>query len=262
MGPGAHIVAVCQPCVAALVAASVMAQGDSSATPRSMTLMAGPIDTRVNPTKVNALAKAKPIDWFENNLIASVPARYGGAGRKVYPGFVQLAAFMSMNMERHLKAHRELYAHLANGEVEKAAATKAFYNEYFAVLDLAEEFYIETSGWCSRSIRCRSGVSPIAIKKSSRRRSGAPCCSRWKAKRTTSARSGRLWRRMTCARHCGLPASATTCRPASAITVCSAGGRGSSRFIRWSKTSYCRAIEGALQGTFGAYDRYRTPSRR
>ena len=100
------MVAVCQPCVAALVAASVMAQGDNPAQPRSMTLMAGPIDTRVNPTKVNELAKGKPIEWFEKNLIATVPYRYGGGGRRVYPGFVQLAAFMSMNIERHIKAHR------------------------------------------------------------------------------------------------------------------------------------------------------------
>ena len=92
IGPGGHVVAVCQPCVAALVAASVMAQEDNPAAPRSMTLMAGPIDTRVNPTKVNALAKSKGIDWFEKNLIATVPRRYKGGGRKVYPGFVQLAA--------------------------------------------------------------------------------------------------------------------------------------------------------------------------
>jgi poly(3-hydroxybutyrate) depolymerase len=144
MGPGAHLVAVCQPCVAALVAAAVMAQGDNPAQPRSMTLMAGPIDTRVNPTKVNELAKGKPIDWFEKNLIASVPHRYAGGGRKVYPGFVQLAAFMSMNIDRHLKAHRELYENLARGEAEKAAQTKAFYDEYFAVLDLTAEFYLET----------------------------------------------------------------------------------------------------------------------
>jgi polyhydroxyalkanoate depolymerase len=144
MGPGAHVVAVCQPCVAALVAASVMAQGDNPAAPRSMTLMAGPIDTRVNPTKVNELAKGRPIEWFEKNLIASVPRRYAGGGRRVYPGFVQLAAFMSMNMERHLKAHRELYENLAKGEEAKAAATKAFYDEYFAVLDLTAEFYLET----------------------------------------------------------------------------------------------------------------------
>ena len=144
IGPGAHMVAVCQPCVAALVAASVMAQGGHVAQPRSMTLMAGPIDTRVNPTKVNELAKGKPIDWFENNLIARVPARYGGGGRRVYPGFVQLAAFMSMNIERHLKAHRELYENLAKGEIVKAEQTKAFYDEYFAVLDLTAEFYLET----------------------------------------------------------------------------------------------------------------------
>jgi poly(3-hydroxybutyrate) depolymerase len=144
IGPGAHLVAVCQPCVAALVAAAVMAQGDNPAQPRSMTLMAGPIDTRVNPTKVNDLAKAKPIEWFEKNLIATVPYRYGGGGRRVYPGFVQLAAFMSMNIDRHLKAHQELYHHLARGEEAKAAATKAFYDEYFAVLDLTAEFYLET----------------------------------------------------------------------------------------------------------------------
>jgi len=144
MGPGTHVVAVCQPCVAALVAASVMAQADSPAQPRSMTLMAGPIDTRVNPTKVNTLAKSKPIGWFEQNLIARVPHRYGGGGRRVYPGFVQLAAFMSMNIDRHVKAHRDLYENLANGNAAKAAQTKAFYDEYFAVLDLTAEFYLET----------------------------------------------------------------------------------------------------------------------
>ena len=144
IGPGAHLVAVCQPCVAALVAVAVMAQAGNRAQPRSLTLMAGPIDTRVNPTRVNELATSKPIAWFEQNLIASVPLRYGGAMRRVYPGFVQLAAFMSMNLERHLKAHRDLYDNLAAGEYEKAQATKAFYDEYFAVLDLTAEFYLET----------------------------------------------------------------------------------------------------------------------
>ena len=144
IGPQTHIVAVCQPCVAALVAASVIAQADSPAQPRSMTLMAGPIDTRVNPTKVNALAKSQPIDWFERHLIARVPYRYRGGGRQVYPGFVQLAAFMSMNIDRHIKAHQELYENLSKGEAAKAAQTKAFYDEYFAVLDLTAEFYLET----------------------------------------------------------------------------------------------------------------------
>jgi poly(3-hydroxybutyrate) depolymerase len=144
IGPGTHVIAVCQPCVAVLIAVAVMAAAGNPAQPRSMTLMAGPIDTRVNPTKVNELAQSKPMDWFEQNLIARVPARYPGAGRRVYPGFVQLAAFMSMNIDRHLKAHRELYQHLVNGETEKAKATKEFYDEYFAVLDLASDFYLET----------------------------------------------------------------------------------------------------------------------
>lgn len=144
IGPGAHVVAVCQPCVATLVAAAVMAQNGNAAQPHSMTLMAGPIDCRVNPTKVNELATGKPIEWFEQNLIATVPLRYPGAFRRVYPGFVQLAAFMSMNIERHVRAHRELYDNLVAGELVKAAATKAFYDEYFAVLDLTAEFYLET----------------------------------------------------------------------------------------------------------------------
>lgn len=144
LGPGAHMVAVCQPCVQALAAAAIMAEDDNPAQPRSMTLMAGPIDARVNPTKVNELATSKPIQWFERNLIALVPARYIGARRRVYPGFVQLMAFMSMNLDRHIKAHVQLYDDLAKGEFEKAAVTKAFYDEYFAVLDLDADFYLET----------------------------------------------------------------------------------------------------------------------
>jgi poly(3-hydroxybutyrate) depolymerase len=144
IGESAHVLAVCQPCVAVLAAIAVMAQGQHPAQPRSMTLMAGPIDARVNPTKVNKLANSKTLDWFERNLIARVPFRYNGAFRRVYPGFVQLAAFMSMNIERHIKAHRELYENLRLGELEKARVTKTFYDEYFAVLDLTAEFYLET----------------------------------------------------------------------------------------------------------------------
>jgi poly(3-hydroxybutyrate) depolymerase len=144
LGPGTHVIAICQPCVAALIAAAVMAQNGNPAQPRSMTLMAGPIDTRVHPTKVNVLAQSKPIAWFEKNLIAAVPRRYPGAARRVYPGFVQLTAFMSMNIDRHIKAHRDLYDHLVNGELDKAKVKKDFYDEYFAVLDLSMEFYLET----------------------------------------------------------------------------------------------------------------------
>ena len=144
MGPGSHVVAVCQPCVQALAAAAIMAEDDNPAQPRSMTLMAGPIDCRVNPTKVNERATGKPISWFEQNLISHVPMRFPGAMRRVYPGFVQLTAFMSMNAERHIKAQVDLYRHMAKGEHEQAATIKSFYDEYFAVLDLTAEFYLET----------------------------------------------------------------------------------------------------------------------
>ncbi|HET7154877.1 MAG TPA: polyhydroxyalkanoate depolymerase [Hyphomicrobiaceae bacterium] len=173
MGPGTHVVAVCQPCVQVLAAAAVMAEAKNPAQPRSMTLMAGPIDTRVNPTKVNELATSKPIEWFQNNLIAEVPARYPGGGRKVYPGFVQLAAFMSMNIDRHRKAHLELYENLAKGEMAKAQVTKDFYDEYFAVLDLTAEFYLETVQWVFQEARLAKGeltyqgrpVNPAAIRR-------------------------------------------------------------------------------------------------
>ncbi|GJE39231.1 polyhydroxyalkanoate depolymerase [Methylobacterium persicinum] len=144
MGEGSHLVAVCQPAVQALVAAAVMAQTKDAAAPRSMTLMAGPVDCRINPTGVNELATSKPIEWFEQNLIATVPARHKGAGRRVYPGFVQVSAFMSMNAKRHVQGHTDLFWHFANGEDDKAAAIETFYDEYFAVLDLAADFYLET----------------------------------------------------------------------------------------------------------------------
>lgn len=144
IGPGAHIVAVCQPTVAALTAVAVMAAEDDPAQPASMTLMAGPIDTRVNPTAVNELAKSKPIEWFESNLVGVVPARHAGSGRHVYPGFMQLTAFMNMNLQRHVDAFRNLYHYLAEGEIEKAEAIKTFYEEYFAMSDLPAEFYLET----------------------------------------------------------------------------------------------------------------------
>ncbi len=173
IGPGAHVVAVCQPCVAVLAAVAVMAEDGNAAQPRSMTLMAGPIDCRVNPTKVNELANSKPIEWFEKNLIATVPLRYAGASRRVYPGFVQLAAFVSMNIERHMRAHRELYDNISKGEHEKAKVTKDFYDEYFAVLDLTAEFYLETVRYVFQEHRLPTGtlewggskVEPRAIRK-------------------------------------------------------------------------------------------------
>ena len=172
LGPGAHVLAVCQPCVQALVAVAVMSEDRHPATPRSMTLMAGPIDPRESPTKVNELAARQPMSWFENSLITTVPARHGGAGRRVYPGFLQLVAFMSMNMDRHQAAHRKLFEHLSRGEHAEAEKIKTFYDEYFAVLDLAAEFYLETVSWVFQEARLARGsfthrgriVDPAAIR--------------------------------------------------------------------------------------------------
>jgi polyhydroxyalkanoate depolymerase len=144
IGPGAHVVAVCQPCPAALAATSLMEAAGNPAQPRSLTLMAGPIDTRINPTKVNELAHARPLSWFERNVIATVPKRYRGAGRRVYPGFMQVSAFVSLNIPRHVSQHIALYNYLMQGHDEQAEIIKDFYDEYFAVLDLAAEFYLET----------------------------------------------------------------------------------------------------------------------
>ncbi len=144
IGPDSHLVAICQPTVAALAAVSLMAASDDPAQPASMTLMAGPLDCRVNPTKVNDLANSKPIEWFERNLISVVPAGFAGAQRRVYPGFVQLSAFMSMNLSRHVNSFADLYHERAKGDPAKADAIRTFYQEYFATTDLTAEFYLET----------------------------------------------------------------------------------------------------------------------
>ncbi|MGD0722822.1 MAG: polyhydroxyalkanoate depolymerase [Roseiarcus sp.] len=144
MGPDSHIVAVCQPAVSALAATAIMAQDGANHQPASLTLMAGPIDTRVSPTKVNDLANEKPIEWFRDKMIGVVPARLKGGGRRVYPGFLQLTAFMSMNAERHVKSFVDLFQHRVAGDFEKADAIHEFYKEYFAIMDLSADFYLET----------------------------------------------------------------------------------------------------------------------
>ncbi|MEY4758501.1 MAG: polyhydroxyalkanoate depolymerase [Pseudomonadota bacterium] len=144
IGPGAHLVAVCQPCVAALAATAIMAEDDDAAQPRSLTLMAGPVDCRVNPTEVNKLATSKPIAWFEKNLISHVPLPHKGFMRRVYPGFVQVSAFMAMNPDRHKQSFKDMYRHLVDGDVAQADTIRTFYDEYLAVNDLPAEFYLET----------------------------------------------------------------------------------------------------------------------
>jgi len=144
IGPGGHVLAVCQPVVAVLTAVAMMAEDHNPASPRSMTLMAGPVDTRQHPTKVNELAMTRPIEWFESNLIATVPWRHRGAGRRVYPGAMQLSAFVAMNLNRHVKAHQDQFWNLFDGNHDKAGQHRRFYDEYLAVMDLPAEFFLET----------------------------------------------------------------------------------------------------------------------
>lgn len=143
LGPDTHVVAVCQPSVPVLAAAAVMEEANDPLSPSSMTLMGGPIDTRINPTAVNKLAKDKPLEWFADNVVMNVPWPQPGFMRPVYPGFLQLSGFMSMNLDRHVVAHKEFFMHLVknDGEPERH---RDFYDEYMAVMDLTAEFYLQT----------------------------------------------------------------------------------------------------------------------
>ena len=144
IGPGAHVIAVCQPSVPAFAATAVMAADKHPARPATLTMMGGPIDTRESPTGVNDLAMERPIAWFRQNVIATVPMPYPGHGRRVYPGFLQLAGFMSMNLGSHLMSHYEMFKHLTVGDDESAQAAKDFYEEYRSVCDMTAEFYLQT----------------------------------------------------------------------------------------------------------------------
>lgn len=144
LGPGLHIVSVCQPTVPVLAAVSLMASRGEPSLPRSMIMMGGPIDARSSPTAVNDLAEEHSLSWFERNVIHTVPQRYPGYLRKVYPGFLQYAGFVSMNPSRHANSHWDYFKHLIKGDDDATDAHKAFYNEYNAVLDLSAEFYLDT----------------------------------------------------------------------------------------------------------------------
>jgi poly(3-hydroxybutyrate) depolymerase len=144
LGEPAAIMAVCQPSVPVMVAVSLMNQRGDPLTPTSMILMGGPVDTRHNPTAVNKLAQEKGLDWFRTHMISDVPKAHAGAGRRVYPGFLQLMGFMSMNAERHLTAHRDLYWHLVDGDTQSVTKLQDFYDEYFSVMDLSADFYLQT----------------------------------------------------------------------------------------------------------------------
>ncbi len=144
IGGNVHIMAVCQPAVPVMGAVSLMSTAKDVCTPKSMTLIGGPIDTRKSPTEVNSLAEEKPLDWFEHTVISRVPINYPGCGRPVYPGFIQLSGFMTMNLERHIEAHKSLFEHLVEGDGESVESHKKFYNEYLSVMDIPAEFYLQT----------------------------------------------------------------------------------------------------------------------
>ncbi len=144
IGEGTHMLAVCQPSVPAFAATAIMGAEGDPFRPASLTMMGGPIDTRASPTTVDDVATDRPLSWFRNNVIATVPLNYPGAGRKVYPGFLQLAGFISMNLQSHMMSHYEMFKHLTLGDQEGAAATKKFYDEYLSVCDMTAEFYLET----------------------------------------------------------------------------------------------------------------------
>ena len=143
-GRGAHILAVCQPSVPAYAAAAVMSATDHPLRPRTLTMMGGPIDTREAPTAVNDSATNRPHEWYIQNVIATVPRYYKGAGRRVYPGFLQLSGFMSMNLGNHMVSHWSMFTDLVKGDGESADATKEFYDEYRSVCDMTAEFYLQT----------------------------------------------------------------------------------------------------------------------
>ena len=144
LGPRVHLVAVCQPAVPVLAAVALLNEGTPAAAPRSMTLIGGPIDTREGPTAVNDFAKRHDLDWFRRHVIHPVPFGHAGFLRKVYPGFLQLAGFLAMNLDRHVEAHWQMFQHLVQGDGEPLAAKRAFYEEYRAVMDMCADYYLET----------------------------------------------------------------------------------------------------------------------
>ncbi|MBF0327388.1 MAG: polyhydroxyalkanoate depolymerase [Alphaproteobacteria bacterium] len=144
LGADTHVLAVCQPSVPVLAAVSLMAEDEDPRQPSSLVLMGGPIDTRINPTKVNEVATTKPLSWFESHVIQTVPFVHHGRGRRVYPGFLQLQGFMSLNPERHVGEHLKLFHNMVRGDGDSAEKHREFYDEYLAVMDLPAEYYLQT----------------------------------------------------------------------------------------------------------------------
>ena len=204
IGPGAHMLAVCQPSVPAYAAACLMSADRHPCRPKTLTLMGGPIDTREAPTAVNTAATAAPFAWFERNVVATVPYLYPGGGRSVYPGFLQLAGFMTMNLGNHLVSHWEMFRHLVQGNGESAEATKDFYDEYRSVCDMTAEFYLQTVDVVFQRHLLPKGELTHRGRRSIRPRSATSRCSRSRASATILAGVGQT--KAALAISTGLPA--------------------------------------------------------
>ena len=240
LGGDTHVVAVCQPSVPVMAAVALMEADDDPYVPASMVLMGGPIDTRVNPTAVNTLAERRGIDWFRSHVITKVPFPNPGFMRDVYPGFLQLNGFMSMNLDRHIEAHKQLFLHLVRGDGDSAQKHKEFYDEYLAVMDLAAEFYLQTVETVFVRHALPKGemthrgrpVDPSRIKRVR--------CSPSKASTTIFPASARPRRRIACASTFRLTGKRITCSLASDITACSMVHASARRSRHAFPNSCCR----------------------
>ena len=245
LGGDAHVIAVCQPSVPVLAAVALMEADNDPYVPHSMVLMGGPIDTRVNPNGVNKLAERRGLDWFRSHVITKVPFPHPGFMRDVYPGFLQLHGFVSMNLDRHLEAHRNLFLHLVKGDGDSAQKHREFYDEYLAVMDLAAEFYLQTVDTVFIRHALPKGemthrgrrVDPAAIKRVALmtvegENDDISGVGQTEAAHRCASTSRPSTRRITCSRR-------------SAITACSTARASAPRSRRASPISCCRTTAGA-----------------
>ena len=239
IGEGTHVLAVCQPSVPAFAATAVMSAEKDPCRPATLTMMGGPIDTRASPTTVNDVAMERPFSWFERNVIATVPLNYPGGGRKVYPGFLQLAGFLSMNIESHMMSHYEMFKHLTLGDQESADATKRFYDEYLSVCDMTAEFYLQTIEHVFQRHTLPKGEfvhrgKPIPT------RSATPRCWRSRESATTSRASARPGPRSIWPSTCRPGGRSTTWPRTSATTASSTAASGAPASPRSSRSGFGR----------------------
>ena len=242
LGGDTHVVAVCQPSVPVLAAVALMEADDDPYVPMSMMLMGGPIDTRVNPTAVNKLAEERGIDWFRSHVITKVPFPNPGFMRDVYPGFLQLNGFVSMNLDRHIEAHKQLFLNLVKGDGDFAGKHKEFYDEYLAVMDLAAEFYLQTVDTVFVRHALPKGEMTHRGRPVDPAGSSASRCSPSKASTTIFPASARPRRRIGFASTFRPIARRIGCSRASAITACSTARASAPRSRRASPISSCRWV--------------------